>query len=458
MIHRRGFLTLASVLLAGWLAEMSTTQASARAVASRKRRIVVIGAGLAGLAAARQLQASGHAVVVVEARARSGGRIWTSTQWPDMPLDLGATWIHGVEGNPLTELAQTIQVRQRMTSYASSLTYGTTGAPLSAAETARLEHLRDLVFQSLQRAQGLDDDRSVRQAVASSIAPIAATPETRRLVNFILSGEIEQEYAGSANRLSAHWYDSAKAFPGEDALFVDGFRVITDELARGLRIELAQVVQAIHWDQSPARVITDKAEFRADQVLVTLPLGVLQAGGVQFTPALPPAKQAAIAKLGMGVLNKCYLRFAEPFWPTDVDWIEYIPARHGAWTEWVSFMQAANLPVLLGFNAADRGREIEAWSDQAIVASAMRTLRTIYGEDIPEPLDHQITRWATDPFALGAYSYNPVGATPDMRKALARPVGGVLFFAGEATEKDYFSTAHGAYLSGLRAAREMLAA
>jgi monoamine oxidase len=182
----------------------------------------------------------------------------------------------------------------------------------------------------------------------------------------------------------------------------------------------------------------------------------LQAGSVRFTPDLPAAKEQAIDKLGMGVLNKCYLRFPEAFWPTDVDWLEYIPDQHGAWTEWVSLQRVAGLPILLGFNAADQGRAIEEWPDQEIVASAMATLRTIFGEEIPDPLDYQLTRWASDPFAFGSYSYDAVGVSPTTRKTLAKPLQNRLFFAGEATEHNYYGTAHGAYLSGLRAAKEMV--
>jgi monoamine oxidase len=188
---------------------------------------------------------------------------------------------------------------------------------------------------------------------------------------------------------------------------------------------------------------------------VTLPLGVLQAKHVRFSPELPHSKQKVIAKLGMGVLNKCYLRFSHAFWPTDVDWLEYIPAKQGEWTEWINFQPIANIPILLGFNAADQGRAIEAWSDEKIVASAMQTLRKIYGVSIPNPIDYQITRWASDPFSLGSYSYNAFGSVPQMRQDLAAPLERSVFFAGEASNKDYFGTAHGAYLSGLRAAQEI---
>lgn len=420
---------------------------------SSKKRIIVIGAGLAGLAAAKTLQAQGHEVLVLEARDRIGGRIWTSTKWPDMPLDLGATWIHGVKGNPLTQLAQSLQVKQIATSYDNSICYNSLGKALNSSEAAALEKVRKQVFNAIKQAQNQVSDRSIRAAIEPLFTQ--ASPATQRLINFILSGNIEQEYAGSAAKLSAYWYDASKTFAGQDALFAKGFHVITDYLAQGLSIKLGQVVQTIHWQNQPLRVITQHAEFKADQVLVTLPLGVLQAKRVQFLPDLPNSKQTAIAKLGMGVLNKCYLRFNKVFWPTDVDWLEYIPTEHGKWTEWVSFMRSAKLPILLGFNAAERGKAIEAWTDQQIVSSAMQTLKTLYGTAIPDPVDYQITRWASDPFALGSYSYNAVGSTPSMRKELAKPLANTVFFAGEASEANYFSTAHGAYLSGLRAAKEM---
>lgn len=110
----------------------------------------------------------------------------------------------------------------------------------------------------------------------------------------------------------------------------------------------------------------------------------------------------------------------------------------------------------MGFNAADQGWEMETLSDQEIVASAMRTLRTIYGKDIPEPIDYQIMRWTTDPFSLGSYSYNRVGCTPETLRVLAAPLNKTVFFAGEASDANHFGTAHGAYLSGRRAATEIL--
>ena len=428
---------------------------AADTTARKRETILILGAGLAGLAAARELVRLGHDVVILEGRDRIGGRLWTSTKWTDLPLDLGASWIHGTEGNPLTDLARQAKAVTLETSYDRSVLYNTDGRELADDTEALFERLSKQFHDSLRAAQNQDSDQSVRQVIRRLAARLKNDPESVRLLNFLVSSQIEQEYAGSAERLSAHWYDNAESFDGADVIFAQGYRVIVELLSKELLIKTGQVVREIHWHEEPVRVVTSEAEFTADKLLITLPLGVLKSGAVKFNPPLPASKQKAISTLEMGVLNKCYLKFAEPFWPKEVDWLEYIPEKHGEWTEWVSLLRVTGQPVLLGFNAGARGREIEAWTDQQIVTSAMQPLRKIFGNKIPEPIDYQITRWSSDPLACGSYSFNPVGATPSMRELLAEPLDDVLYFAGEATDSDYFGTAHGAYLSGVRAAAEL---
>jgi monoamine oxidase len=373
-----------------------------------------------------------------------------------MPLDLGASWIHGTEDNPLTELADKANAERLETHYDSSLTYDTDGDELSLEKENRLDRLRKQFYRALRTAQDSDDDQSIRDFLNAWSREIDADEESKQLLNFILSSEIEQEYSGSAERLSTHWYDSSQAFDGEDALFAKGFAVLVDFLAKDLSIRKGEIVSRIDWRGNTVIVTTNEDEYIADKVVVTLPLGVLKAGKIEFAPSLPKPTADAIAKLEMGVLNKCYLRFSEVFWPEDVDWLEYIPTKHGEWTEWVSFARVARQPILLGFNAGNRAREIETWNDEQIVDDAMRTLRIMFGKEIPAPIDFQVTRWHSDPFSFGSYSFNAVGSRPNQRRRLATPLSGKLFFAGEATEENYFGTVHGAYLSGLRAAKEVM--
>lgn len=199
---------------------------------------------------------------------------------------------------------------------------------------------------------------------------------------------------------------------------------------------------------------------RADRLVLSVPLGVLQAGHVQFDPELPDGHRQAIGALGMGLLTKTYLRFGRVFWDAEADWIESVPPGGGGhiWAQWVSLQRALGAPVLLGFNAADEAATLEGENDGAMVDSAMARLKHLYGASIPQPEAALITRWGRDPYALGAYSFNALGCTDRTRAQLAQPVDGRLYFAGEATEPRAYGTAHGAYQSGQRAARELLTA
>ncbi|HWS27973.1 MAG TPA: NAD(P)/FAD-dependent oxidoreductase [Xanthomonadales bacterium] len=445
-MQRRAWLKLSGLLLASRLP---------LAQATRPQRILVIGAGIAGLAAANQLQRAGHAVEVLEARERIGGRIHTSRSWPDAPMDLGASWINGFQTNPLGELTRSIGVRTVLTSYDNSIAYGRSGQVFSAAEEQHVEQLRLRIERVLAAAQDGAKDQSLQAAVEAGLDWDALGAVDQRLVDLLLNSIYEHEYAGSTREMSAWWWDDDGSFEGGDALFPEGFGAIPEHLAKGLSIRLGQVVQRIAWDDTGVRVDVAGQTLRADRVIVSVPLGVLKAGAIEFTPRLPSAKRHAIEALRMGVLNKCFLRFPRAFWPTEVDWIERVPERRGEWTEWVSFARPTGKPVLLGFNAADVGRRIESSSDRQIMAAAMRALRGIYGDDIPEPTGQQITRWASDPYTLGSYSFNAVGADPKVREDLAASIDGRVYFAGEATSRKHFATTHGAYLSGLRAAREV---
>lgn len=452
---RRHLLRLALLLAASAYTAACGT-ATSRAPAAPKR-VLVIGAGMAGLAAARTLHDAGLNVIVLEARDRTGGRVWTSQHWPDAPVDMGASWIHGVRGNPLTALADAGDVRRLPTDYENAVLYDTDGAEMSDALWDRIDaQAEDALDAAEAYAEARDVDLSLQAALAGAGTLDRLSPQSQRYLSFYLNTVVEHELGADVSALSAWYGDDAELYRGGDVIFPDGYGQLTSALARDLDIRLGTHVSAVHYARDGVTVATDQGDFRGDYAVVTLPLGVLQQGMVTFAPELPAAKRNAIHAQGSGLLNKAWLRFPHAFWPREPEMINYVPATPGRWAEWLNLYHYTGQPILLGFNAGSYGTALEAWTDAEIVADAMDVLRTIYGPDIPAPDDWQITRWASDPLALGAYSYYAVGTDRATRRALAAPVAGRLFFAGEATSQDHPSTVHGAYMSGLRVAEDIL--
>lgn len=424
------------------------------------RHVIVIGAGISGLAAAQRLRAEGLNVLVLEARDRIGGRVHTSTAWRGPGLDLGASWIHGAGAdNPIAQLAQRMGARMASTNSENAEAYDGDGGELSDANALRLESLQRKVSAVIAERERGGRDCSLRALVHDELDYSELGPLEQRMIDFVLNSTYEHEYGGSADHLSSQWFDSGESYEGGELLWLDGYQLLANHLASGLDIKLRHEVTAVSY-QEPGGVTvqTQQGAFSAHHVVVTLPLGVLKSGRVTFSPALPAHKLAAIDSLGVGVLNKCCLLFPQSFWNPRLDWLNHLPkqGRAGQWAEWVSFARPTGRPVLMGFNAADFGRKIESWDDTTIVQSAMGALRAMFGAGIPSPVDALVTRWAADPYARGAYSCHVVGSTPGQRDDLASSVNGRLFFAGEATERQYYQTVHGAYQSGLRAAAEVL--
>ena len=203
-------------------------------------------------------------------------------------------------------------------------------------------------------------------------------------------------------------------------------------------------------------VHADGVEYAAARAIVTVPLGVLKAGVIEFEPALPDAVAGPISRLGMGVFNKVFIQFPERFWNEESYVLRALGEAGEHWHSWYDVSAVSGLPTLLTFAAGPFGRRMQELPDDEVVADVIRALRVLYGDAVGEPLAHWITHWGEDEFSLGSYSHLALGSTHHDHDDLAGPVDDVLHFAGEATWGDEPATVGAAFYSGHRAAERIL--
>lgn len=419
---------------------------------SASQRILVVGAGIAGLAAARELVRRGNSVVVLEARNRIGGRIWT-TRAMGIPVDLGASYIHGPLGNPISTLAKEFGVPLVEADEDNEMLYAAPHTPLTEAQADAMDAETTALCGAIEQlGEQIEEDISIADALAS--VPGGKAPSNG--ASWRLYSDNVVEFGAELDRMSLFFGRDDEEFAGSDVFLSGGYDQIPRGLETGLDVRLGHVVRVVEYDSGGVKITTDRGTFNGDRAIVTLPLGVLKAGTVSFSPALPASTQGAIDRLAMGVLNKVVLKYAAPFWPEEGFFFGHLGQPVGEFPEFLNVQGLAGAPVLMGLTGGDFARSTEQLDDESVVADAMTALREMFGATIPDPEEFQVTRWASDPFSLGAYSFVPVGASSVNFDTLALPVTDRLLFAGEATSRRYRSTVHGAYLSGVEAANTIM--
>ncbi len=422
-----------------------------------KPTILIIGAGLAGLAAASRLVADNYQVTVLEARPRIGGRTWTDFSL-NVPFDQGAFVIHGIQNNPMVELCQQFNAKFIPISI-NSIWFANQTQQFSETELETIhDQFNQLVADASVYARQAQHDMTLAKAL-HVVYNIKDYPALTKPIYNWRSTFLTLYAAAEAKHLSArHWDEDETPFEGGNGFMLDGYLPIVTGLAQKILINLNTQVTRINYSGRSIKVETNNGTYEADKVIITVPLGVLKKAAISFGPPLPIVKKLAIARLEMGLLNKMALKFAKPFWPVDPKMIRISNlTSSGLVIPWfLNYQHYFNEPVLVGAVAGDSAHEFEKLNDEDVCHAAMKALRQLFGNNIPNPTGYIITRWGQDIFSYGSYSYIPLGATGADYDSLSQPVENKLFFAGEATNRFFPGTTHGAYLSGIREAERIL--
>lgn len=427
-----------------------TKQASAtdKVNSENKPRVIVVGAGAAGLAAAKTLKSGGFEVVVLEARDRLGGRVWTDRRF-GAAVELGAGEIHGQEGNPLTNLAQQWGLPTTATRRDLFQFFDRQGSAISSLRVIESLSAFSALLESSRRYAGAQPiDLSLHQAFKA----VRPDFEDQELLGFWLG--LHQFY-GPLQSLSAKYWAITKTYPGVDLMLPNGYDEIFSRLANGIEVVLNTSVQSIDASGAQIKVQTQKAVYLADRVVITLPHGVLRQNKVVFTPALPDWKQQAIQAIGSGQADKIVLAFDKTFWDAKQQFLGFSRDGWGKAEMFLNLKRTSDKSILVGIVLGDSRREIVNASGR-LSNDFMLRLRRIYGAEVPEPKNSFLTNWSSDPNSMGPFAMPIVGSTPKHYAALAEPISGKLFFAGEHTNFDYRASVHDAYLSGLRAAKQFM--
>ncbi|HZR09976.1 MAG TPA: NAD(P)/FAD-dependent oxidoreductase [Myxococcales bacterium] len=395
---------------------------------------IVIGAGVAGLAAARELTLRGLEVVVLEARSRIGGRVHTvrERRWP-IPVEAGAEFVHGKPPvlRGLARGAREIGGRHYLEG------------------PVRRDELWESTLEKLAKLPSARD-RTLSEALQSLRFRLRTTAEERQLAAEYLEGFNAARLDRAGVKAIAQQTRAAAEIDGDRlARFPRGYDAVPRRLARGLHVEPGVRVRELRWSRAGVRAVASEGTWEAPRAIVTVPLGVLQARALRFDPPLPGWKRAAIDALAMGPVVKIALLFPKPLWPEDLG---FLVARHERVpTFWRPLPSRA--PALIGWAASRNAERLRGEDAGAIAAQA---LSRALGERV-RPTRVLVFDWQQDELSRGAYSWVPAGAMRAQRD-LARRVG-TLHFAGEATHfQGACGTVHGAIETGLRAAREVLAA
>jgi monoamine oxidase len=400
--------------------------------------IAVIGAGAAGLGAGRRLRELGASFAVLEAAHRVGGRGYTAEIAPGVPFDLGCHWMHSASLNPFVAMADAAGFTYRKGTFDRTLHFAADWT--ASTDVKDCDGFLERSYAALREAHAAGRDVSVADVVERD------SPWTGYFDYWTsLNASVDSDQISAVDLYN--YRDT-----GEDWPLKEGYGTLIARLAQGLPMELNAAVTDIDRTSKEISLTTPKGAIAAKVVIVAVSTGILGGGDIRFTPDLPDWKQHAIANLPLGCHNRIGLLYDRNVFGDDHPRGTILLSSD---SEPMSFkIRPFGYDYVVGLTGGRFADWLERAGVEASVDLAKENLKKAFGSEITKHVvRHLVTAWRGDPWVKGAYSAARPG-TAGQRARLAEAVDRRLFFAGEATSSEFFATAHGAYLSGIRAADE----
>ena len=421
-------------------------------------KVLVIGAGISGLAAAKNLNDSGYDVTILEAKDRIGGRLYTDRSL-GVPLEVGANWIHdnNPKTNPIMKIKEELGLKSHQCSLAGSVAYFEVldkegnKIEISNKDLEKIE-FRIGIFAYL--AKYLRPSTNLRELFIF-VKKLGLLSFVKEEALFVLIQKIALEQAEDPEKISIEALFEHEGFENDEAI-IGGYDQIAYYFEKELhnKIILNSPIDHINYEQDTIKVFCGSEIYEANAVIVTASLGVLKKEVIKFTPELPIEKKQSIKKLGWGTLNKVMLKFAHKFW-SDTDFI-VIANKESNFHAWINEEPVCKEPVIVATIAGKNAKKLENKTDEEVMLIALNELKTVYGSKVSELESYYISKWSLDPYIYGSYSTNKAGENSQLlRKQLSTPVNSKLFFAGEATSVKVAGYLQMALQSGVREAENI---
>lgn len=404
--------------------------------------VAIIGAGAAGIAAARRILAANRRLVMLEASNRIGGRCVTDSAIFGEPFDLGAHWVHRPDGNPPGGSASTVGLDV----YAAPRGQAVRIGPRNARD-AELEGFLSALVRSRRAIADAGKSRIDGPAVRALPADLGDWRET---MEFMLGPFV------CGKDLSALSVVDLARMPerDNDAFCRQGYGALIAKLAAGLPMRLSTPVTRVEWDRNGVDVVTSKGSLRSRAVIVTASTNVLAAEKIVFKPELTRRQLDAAAALTLGSYD--HIAFDMPRNPLNLQRDDLVFEKSSGQRTAALLANVSGSSLHLIDVGGDFGRELSAKGSAAMIEFAQDWMAALFGSSTKKAIKRSYaTRWNEEPFVLGAMSAATLGGA-DARRILAEPIGGRIWLAGEALHETQWGTVNGAWESGQRTAEAVL--